>query len=243
MREVRASIREFCGKVARRWYAVGIGVIGGILGIVDAVAAAAAKPGATPFSVPLWIWLPLLAGGFLVAIVWAFHDVRLERDAAVAEVKDRFETLRYAFSVERIGAHVSKNTDGSTWDVAVWLMPGNTSKTEPLTYTIEELTATIEGQRSEEEAESPVADLVVQPGGTMAVQGGFVRGVVLPWQEASLQFTALYGHPEGGPRYRKSRTYRLMSFPANRLFWQNAADIELRAVLRSNPEVQDASPV
>jgi hypothetical protein len=242
MREVLASIREFGGKVARRWYVAGIGVIGGILGVVDAVAVAAAKPKATPFSIPLWVWLPLLAGGFLVAIIWAFHDVRLERDAALTGVKDRFETLRYALALGGFGAHISRNADGETWDVAVWVVVTNSSA-EPLRCDAEELTATIQGQRSEEEAESPVVGVVVQPDGSTTVLSGFVRGVVLPWQEASLQFTALYGHPAGGPRYRKSQGYRLLTFPANRLFWKNAADIGLGAVLTSNPEVQDASPV
>jgi len=164
------------------------------------------------------------------------------REATLTGVKDRFETLRYALALGGFGAHISRNADGETWDVAVWVVVTNSSA-EPLRCDTEELTATIQGQRSEEESESPVAGVVVQPDGSTTVLSGFVRGVALPWQEASLQFTALYGHPAGGPRYRKSQGYRLLTFSANRLFWKNAADIGLGAVLTSNPEVQDASPV
>src|SRR5438876_114522 len=97
-----ASLREFGGKVGRRWYAVVVGVIGGVLGLVSAVYTAANPRGASLVS--LLVWLPLLAGGFLVAIIWAFHDVRMERnvatqerDAVRKEIEDRFSRLRDAF--------------------------------------------------------------------------------------------------------------------------------------------------
>ncbi len=81
MRDVLASLREFGGKVFRHGYAVVVGAIGGVLGVASGVSAAIAKPGRAPFTIPLWIWLPLLAGGSLVAIFRSFHDVRMERDS------------------------------------------------------------------------------------------------------------------------------------------------------------------
>jgi hypothetical protein len=46
----------------------------------------------------------LLAGGFLVAIFRAFHDVRMKRDRALAEMKRRFDAMRYAFRYAGISA-------------------------------------------------------------------------------------------------------------------------------------------
>jgi len=86
VRDVMASLREFFLKVVRHVYAVVVGVIGGVLGVVSAIYADLQKPSAKPSAalVPLWIWLPLLAAGFLIAIIWAFHDVRVERDVMKA---------------------------------------------------------------------------------------------------------------------------------------------------------------
>jgi hypothetical protein len=92
MREVLRSLREFALKVGQHWYAVVIGVIGGGLGVAASVAAAV-KPKAPPVVVPLWIWVPILAVGVLVAVFRAFHDMRMERDSALAEVRRRFEVM------------------------------------------------------------------------------------------------------------------------------------------------------
>ena len=81
MRDVLASLREFGVKVFRHVYVLVVGVIGGILGLASAVYSDFQKPGASSL-VPLWVWLPLFAIGCGVAVIWAFHDVRMQRDAA-----------------------------------------------------------------------------------------------------------------------------------------------------------------
>jgi hypothetical protein len=78
VRDVLASLREFLLKVFHHIYVLVVGVIGGILGLASAVYGDFQQPGASPL-VPLWVWLPLFALGYGVAVIWAFHDVRMER--------------------------------------------------------------------------------------------------------------------------------------------------------------------
>jgi hypothetical protein len=208
VREVWASTGEFGRKIIRRWYFVAIGVVGGVLGIVNAVAAAAAKPGATPFSVPLWVWLSMLAGGFLFAIIWAFHDVRMERDAVAAELKRRLESLRYALAFTEFGARMQPNTGRTAWDVDVWFKLANSSS-EPLWYTAEDMANVIDGRRSDKKYDEAVHGDFIPPRGDRTLLCLPVRGVSVPWETASLEFTIRYGHPEGQLRHRMSQTYRL----------------------------------
>jgi hypothetical protein len=242
MSAVLASLQEFCGKVVRRWYAFGVGVIGGILGVVSAVYGDIQKPPPKPAPpppplIPLWFWLTLLTAGFLVAIVWAFHDVRMERDTALAEIERRFGTVRYAFTFGGAGAHVRKHADGDTWDVEVWVT-FTSSSVEPVRYTLEELTAIIDGQRSEEDDSVYQHTAVVPPHGEANALCPPVRNVSMPWQDASVEFTIRYGHPEGQLRHRKSQTYILM---IQRNLGLPDEVLGLSALLLRNPEVEDVN--
>lgn len=80
VRDFLASLWEFALKLISHLYVVVVAVIGGILGIVSEVGSDFQTPGASPL-VPLWVWLPLFGIGYGVAVIWAFHDVRMERDA------------------------------------------------------------------------------------------------------------------------------------------------------------------
>ena len=80
MRNFLASLWEFALKLISHVYVVVVAVIGGILGIVSGVGSDFQTPGASPL-VPLWVWLPLFGIGYGVAVIWTFHDVRMERDA------------------------------------------------------------------------------------------------------------------------------------------------------------------
>jgi len=243
MRGVLASLREFCGKVARRWYAVGIGVTGGILGIVDAVSAAAAKPKTAPFSVPLWLWLPLLAGGFLVAIIWAFHDVRMERedmrtqrDAAKAEIERRFDALRYALSIENIGTHTDVGPDGTTGDVAITFVHRNNSP-EYLRYEIEDADVIIQGREADQEDPGFAKGTVIPPHGTAQSTCSPIRSVPILFQYGILKLTIKYGHPSASLRFRKSWERKLR---ARSIFGATPGrHVQIVAELVSDPEVED----
>lgn len=241
MRDVVASLREFCGKIIRHWFAVVVGVIGGSLGVATSLVAAV-KPKAPPFVIPLWVWLPLLAGGFLVAIFRAFHDVRMERegmraqrDAARAEIERRFAALRYALAVGALGARITRNADGETWDVAPWITFTNSSD-EPLWLSFEELVITIDGQRAGEGWGFLVDGAPVPPRSDASVECPCVRGAAVPWQEAVLHFTVSYGHPQGTLRHRAHQRYRLQD-PEQ--FWgRDAQNVSLKANL-TGTEVRD----
>lgn len=91
MRNVLASLREFWAKVLSHTYVLVVGVLGGVLGLASLVYGDLQPPNASPL-VPLWIWLPLFGIAYGVAVIWAFHDVRVERDA----MKHRAETAESA---------------------------------------------------------------------------------------------------------------------------------------------------
>lgn len=96
MTSVLASLREFCIRIARHVYTLLVGLIGGILGLVSTVYSAARPKAAPPVS--LWLWLPLLAGGLLVTIFLAFHDVRTERDKARVQIREVRESAETALA-------------------------------------------------------------------------------------------------------------------------------------------------
>lgn len=232
MHDVLISAGEFCRKTVSHWYAVGIGVIGGILGLASTLYAEA-KPKAHPL-VPLWIWLPLLAGGFLVAIVWAFHDVRMERDTAKDEIENRFSALRYALQREAIDYRINLAPD-ATWSVEVGLRLKNNSD-EYLRYEIGGMNVVIEG-RSVQNPQFCNGGTIIPPHGSDVFRFPFIHSVPNGWQQGSVEFTVLYGHPSAAFRYRKSQTLRLTT---SRLFGKTPPhDIHIQADLVTDSEIED----
>ena len=140
--EVLSSLREFCSRIVRHVYAFVIGVVGGVVGVVSAVYADV-RPKASAL-VPLWVWLPLLTGGLLVATFRAFHDVRLERDRATSETKRRFDVMRYALQPAGVPVTLHPTADGKL-DIEVGLRLANNAA-EYLRYEVEHMTVTIESQ-------------------------------------------------------------------------------------------------
>jgi hypothetical protein len=69
---------EYAKYVARRWWFVAVGVIGGVLTIVTLVAS---------IVVPTWLGVVILVGGLTIAQFLAFKDMRDERDMARAELQ------------------------------------------------------------------------------------------------------------------------------------------------------------
>ena len=104
--ELLTSLREFCSRVVRHVYSFGVGVVGGVLGVISAVYSDV-RPKA-PTLIPLWVWLSLLSGGFLVATFRAFNDVRVERDEARSETKWRFDVALCTSTGGRTG-HVASS--------------------------------------------------------------------------------------------------------------------------------------
>jgi hypothetical protein len=237
VREAWASAREFGRKIIRHFIAVAVGVFGGILGIVDAVSAAAAKPKTTPFSIPLWVWLSLLAGGFLVAIFRAFHDVRMERDAAKAEVKRRDGALRYALSFDSTIASDTHVRRPGVGDVVVIFQLQNNSPDEYLRYEYEEVTVLIEGKESAESEVGTPKGGVLAPGAIARHGCPPVRDVPLAWQTGSLRLTVKYGHPSAPLQYRKSWEYKL--WQARLAGSRPGQGMQLFGELVSSPEVED----
>jgi hypothetical protein len=236
--DILSSLREFGGKVARRWYALVVGVIGGVLGLVSAVAGDRQKvpPKAPPPPplIPLALWLPLLVVGFLGAVFWAFHDVRMERDAARNEVKRRFAAQRYALQREAVTKHLVKQQDG-TWSVQIGLRLKNNSD-DPLCYEIERMNVVIAGKTGEN-VQYPYKGTVIPPQGTDTFRYPFVHSLPERWQEGSVEYTVRYGHPSAHLRFRKSHKLRLTAFRS--VGKQPPLDIDIEDEPVSDSEVED----
>lgn len=238
MRDILSSLGQFGGKVTQRWYALVVGVIGGVLGLVSAVAGDLQKvppkgPPPPPL-IPLALWLPLLLAGFLGAVFWAFHDVRMERDDARNEVKRRFAAQRYALQREAVTVHLVRQQD-ETWSVQIGLRLKNNSD-DPLRYEIERMNVVIAGE-TDENVQYPYKGTVIAPQCTDTFRYPFLDGLPERWHEGSVEYAVRYGHPSAPLRYRRSHELRLTTF---RSFGkQPPLDIDVENEPVSDSEVED----
>lgn len=67
---MRRSLSEYLRRAVHYWWALVVGVAGGLIGIASAV---------TGWSPPTWAWVALLLTGVVVAQFLAFHDLFQER--------------------------------------------------------------------------------------------------------------------------------------------------------------------
>jgi hypothetical protein len=188
-------------------YFLGVGILGGVLGVISAVYADV-RPKA-PTLIPLWVWLPLLAGGFLIAIFSAFHDVRIERDKARSETKWRFDVMRYALRPAGVPVTLLPAADGTLGklDVEVGLRLANNSAGY-LRYEIEHMTVTIESL-TVGNPEFANRGVIIAPGRYDVFQFPTIRNVNGDWREGTLDFAVRYGHPSSRLQFRKAQRLKL----------------------------------
>ena len=75
------------------------------------------------------------------------------------------------------------------------------------------------------------------PHGSDVFRFPFIHSVPNGWQQGSVEFTVLYGHPSAAFRYRKSQTLRLTT---SRLFGKTPPhDIHIQADLVTDSEIED----
>lgn len=205
--EMLRSLREFCTRIVRHVYFFVIGVVGGVIGVASAVYADV-RPKASAL-VPLWVWLPVLAGGFLVATFSAFNDVRIERDKAISETKWRFDVMRYALQPAGVPVTMHPAADGTVGrlDIEVGLRLANNSA-EYLRYEIEHITVTIESL-TVGNPEFTNRGVIIAPGGYDVFRFPVIRNVDAIWREGTLDFAVRYGHPSSRLQFRKSQKLKL----------------------------------
>lgn len=229
--EVLSSLREFCSRIVRHVYAFVIGVVGGVVGMISAVYADV-RPKASAL-VPLWVWLPLLAGGLLVATFRAFHDVRLERDKAMSDTKWRFDVMRYALQPAGVPVTLHPAADGKL-DIEAGLRLANNAA-EYLRYEIEHITVTIESQ-TVGNPEFANHGVIIAPGRYDVFRFPVIRNVNANWQEGTLDYSVRYGHPLSGPQFRKSQRLKLT---ADREPGPPGRRVYVQYKLISDPDVED----
>ena len=232
--EMLSSLREFCVRIVRHVYFFVIGIVGGVIGVVSAVYADV-RPNAAAL-VPLWVWLPLLAGGFIIATFSAFHDIRLERDKAMSETKWRFDIMRYALQPAGVPVTLHPAADGKLGqlDIEVGLRLANNSA-EHLWYEIEHMTVTIESL-TVGNPEFANRGVTIGPGRYDVFRFPIIRNVNANWREGTLDFSVRYGHPSSRPQFRKSQRLKLT---AEREPGPPGRHVYVKYELISDPDVED----
>lgn len=232
--EMLISLREFCSRVVRQVYSFGVGVVGGVLGVISAVYSDV-QPKA-PALIPLWIWLSLLSGGFIVATFKAFNDVRIERDETKSETKWRFDVMRYA--LQPAGVSVALLPPGSgtlgRLDLEVGLRLANNSA-EYLRYEIEYMTVTIES-RTVGNPEFANRGVIIAPGRYDVFNFPTIRDVDGDWKEGTLDYAVRYGYPSSKLQFRKAQRLKLT---AQREPGPPGRRVYVKYDLISDPDVQD----
>lgn len=232
--EMLSSLREFSVRIFRHIYSFVIGVIGGVIGVASAIYADV-RPKAPPL-VPLWVWLPLLAGGFLVATFGAFHDLRVERDEAKSETKWRFDAMRYALQPAGVPVTLSPAANGTLGqlDIEVGLRLANNSA-ESLRYEMEHITVTIES-RTVGNPQFTNRGVIIAPGRYDVFSFPTIRNIDAGWREGTLDFAVRYGHPSSRLQFRKSQRLRLT---AEREPGPPGRRVYVKTELIDNPDVED----
>lgn len=88
------SLKQYLIGVLRWWWFLVISVGGGGLGVASIVSGEA-------FTVPIWVWVPIIVLGLSVAQFLAFHRVREERDELKLKVQQVAPS--YIFIIENLG--------------------------------------------------------------------------------------------------------------------------------------------
>jgi hypothetical protein len=171
-----------------------------------------------------------------VAIVWGFHDVRMERNVAQDELESRFLALRYALQRGALDYRIELSPDG-TCSIEVGLRLTNNSA-DYLRYEIESINVVIEG-RSVADATFHNRGTIIAPGGTDVFRYPFVRGVPYDWHTGFVEFTIRYGHPSSALRFQKKQALNLT---ASRLVGPTPPhDIHIQADMVRDSDVEDIS--
>lgn len=73
------SALEFIGRATHRWYILLPGALGGIVWVANLAG--------VELKLPIWVPWVAIVGSFVLAIFWAFHDLRTERDGRITELE------------------------------------------------------------------------------------------------------------------------------------------------------------
>jgi hypothetical protein len=197
------SLTEYTHRGVRHGFAILVGGVGGVLGLVSLAV-----------NIPAWIWGTLLAVGVVYAQWQTFDDVRRERDAARKELQARLSDVRFGLVLEGLDLGIDVATAGPPpmlCNIQVSLILGN-GVLEPIEYVIESIDLQI--------ADLTAADPQflthggrILPGRTQHFRHPTIEGISLTESRApiagELTFVARYSHAAGGPSFRQRRSIAL----------------------------------
>ena len=159
-----------------------------------------------------WATLGLAAAvAIVMAQFLAWRDASAERDEARIELADRLSSLRYRLEMHRLQMTVSihpGDNDGSPAIADFWVgVEFHNCAHEAMFYEIESMTVVVADKTvSRPTFQSTGATL--PPGSTHTFRFPQINGVtVLAPLEGTMDYIAIYGHPSGGPRWRRHHKF------------------------------------
>jgi hypothetical protein len=211
MAQLVASLREYMGRVWQRGWAVIVSGIGGVLTMLSAVVPPSASAHPHPV-IPLWLGLTLLIGGLFVAQFLAFHDVRKERNAARTELRTRLDAVRYRFEMGALGASVGMgvrpNTTVPEPGYHMWIMFVN-GGLDVLEYEVESCVITLGNHAADPGLDFESRGALILPGRDHRFSYHWICAPIDPVLVGQGEYTVVYGHPSGGPRFRTHHKFAI----------------------------------
>jgi hypothetical protein len=204
--------------VWRRGWLVIVSGIGGVLGLIalvvpgHTVAATPTTPAHSTPLVPTWLWLTLLLGGLMVAQFLAFHDVRKERDAARTELRTRLDAIRYRFQMVALGGSVGMGVRAHTTvpepGYSLWITFANGAM-DVLEYEVESYILTLGNHAADPGLDFDSRGGLILPGHEHRFSYHWICAPIDQPLAGQGEYTVVYGHPSGGPRFRTRHKFAI----------------------------------
>jgi hypothetical protein len=206
--DFRVSLREHGQRVRQRGWVLIVTGVGGVLGLIALTVPPSTGKHPGPL-IPTWLWVSLIVVGVVVAQFLAFHDVRKERDAVKADMRSRFDSIRYRFQMHALrGMAASRIAEvGSPEDGYRFWFEFLNGGTEALEYEVERMSITIGSHTSPLDLDLESASAIILPGRLVEFYYNWIPAPIDQLLTGAGEYSVVYGHPSGGTRFRTKHKF------------------------------------
>jgi hypothetical protein len=174
------------------------------------------KVAAQRSGLPLWVWLAVAFATITVAQFRVWRSMEKDRDDARDDLQRRFGALRYRFELGRLdGGAVMSIPEGKTepetgYLIRLFFLNGGL---EVLQYSVEEVSITVGGHGPAQDARFESTGGILLPGRERFFQYHWIPAPIDQPMLGRGEYTATYGHPTDGPRFRTHHAFAIQWEP------------------------------